>query len=113
MHLALATMTVAEDWELLIYGDGPQRTRLADSVRRLGLGERVTLMGQRPRSEVRQAMADADVFLFPSIREAAGWVVAEALGVGCPVVFLTQEGLPSSWVHPAAPSDRDQSSQRG
>ena len=87
-------MTVAEDWDLLIYGDGPERTRLADSVRWLGLGDRVTLMGQHPRSEVRQAMADADVFFFPSMREAAGWVVAEALGVGCPVVCLDAGGPP-------------------
>jgi len=94
VHLALATMTAAEDWELVIYGDGPERARLADSIRRLGLSERVTLMGQRPRAEVRQAMVDADVFFFPSMREAAGWVVAEALAVGCPVVCLNTGGPP-------------------
>jgi len=87
-------MTAAEDWELVIYGDGPERARLADSIRRLGLSERVTLMGQRPRAEVRQAMVDADVFFFPSMREAAGWVVAEALAVGCPVVCLNTGGPP-------------------
>jgi glycosyltransferase involved in cell wall biosynthesis len=94
VHLALATMTVAHDWELVIYGDGPERTRVADSVRWLGLSDRVTLMGRRPRSEVRQAMVDADVFFFPSMREAAGWVVAEALAVGCPVVCLNTGGPP-------------------
>ena len=94
VHLALATMAVAEDWELLMYGDGPERARLADSVRWLGLGDRVTLMGNRPRSVVRQAMVDADVFFFPSMREAAGWVVAEALAVGCPVVCLNSGGPP-------------------
>jgi glycosyltransferase involved in cell wall biosynthesis len=94
VHLALATMTVADDWELVIYGDGPERKRLADSVRCLGLSDRVTLMGRRPRSDVRQAMVDADVFFFPSMREAAGWVVAEALAVGCPVVCLNTGGPP-------------------
>lgn len=39
-------------------------------------------------------MVDADVFFFPSMREAAGWVVAEALAVGCPVVCLNTGGPP-------------------
>ena len=96
VHLALAALARSEvsNWELAIYGAGPERRRLERTVARLGLGDRVTFYGQRPRPEVRAAMAAADAFLFPSMREAAGWAVAEALAVGCPVVCLDIGGPP-------------------
>jgi glycosyltransferase involved in cell wall biosynthesis len=43
---------------------------------------------------VRQALTGAAALFFPSMREAAGWVVAEALAVGCPVVCLNVGGPP-------------------
>ena len=36
----------------------------------------------------------ADVLLFPSLREEAGWVVVEALAAGIPVICLDRGGPP-------------------
>jgi glycosyltransferase involved in cell wall biosynthesis len=36
--------------------------------------------------------SEADVLLFPSLREEAGWVVVEALASGLPVVCLDRGG---------------------
>jgi glycosyltransferase involved in cell wall biosynthesis len=96
IRLALATMTRPEvaDWELHVYGDGSERRSAERIVRRHGLAGRVVLHGSRPRDEVRAAMAAADALLYPSMREAAGWVVAEALEAGCPVVCLDVGGPP-------------------
>jgi glycosyltransferase involved in cell wall biosynthesis len=96
VHLALATMAQegARDWVLDVYGEGPERGRLARAVSAAGLQDRVRLLGRRPRDEVRTALALADALLFPSTREAAGWVVAEAMAVGCPVVCLDVAGPP-------------------
>ncbi len=96
VHLAIATMSEPQvsDWTLELFGEGPEGRRLERSIGRHGLGDRVRLLGQRPRDEVRRAMADADALFFPSMREAAGWVVAEALAVGCPVVCLDAGGPP-------------------
>jgi glycosyltransferase involved in cell wall biosynthesis len=80
------------DWDLHVYGDGPERRELARAARRPSLSGRLVMHGARPRAEVRAAMARADAFLFPSMREAGGWVVAEALEVGCPVVCLDVGG---------------------
>jgi glycosyltransferase involved in cell wall biosynthesis len=37
----------------------------------------------------------ADVLLFPSFHDSGGWVVAEALRVGCPVLCLDLGGPPN------------------
>jgi glycosyltransferase involved in cell wall biosynthesis len=96
VHLALAVLQQPEmaGWSLDIYGRGPEYRSLQRRIERIGLGDRVVLYGHRPRAEVRRAMAAADAFLYPSMREAAGWVVAEALAVGCPVVCLDTGGPP-------------------
>jgi len=96
IHLALEAMRrpEADDWELHVYGHGAERRRAEAKIRRWGLAERVVLHEPVPRHEVRDLMVHADALLYPSMREAAGWVVAEALAVGCPVVCLEIGGPP-------------------
>jgi glycosyltransferase involved in cell wall biosynthesis len=94
--IALATLRRPEmaDWRLIVFGDGPEHRRLQAMVSAWGLEDRVSLLGRRPRAEVLEALTTADAFLFPSMREAAGWVVGEALAAGCPVVCLNTGGPP-------------------
>ncbi|BDV29512.1 glycosyltransferase [Microbacterium terricola] len=90
---AIATPAAA-GWTLTIYGDGYERARLERQAHRLGLGERVEFAGHRPRDEVLEGISRAAVFLFPSMHDQAGWVVAEASTMGCPVVCLPLGGPP-------------------
>jgi glycosyltransferase involved in cell wall biosynthesis len=96
VHLALDVMRhpQVQNWELHFYGKGPARAALERTVVRHHMADRVVFHGALPREQVRHAMEDAHALLYPSMREAAGWVVAEALGVGCPVVCLDTAGLP-------------------
>jgi glycosyltransferase involved in cell wall biosynthesis len=82
----------AAEWRFDIYGHGPERRRLESLATQWGLAERVRFFGRRPRSEVLAAIARADVLLHPSVHDAAGWVIAEALVAGCPVVALRADG---------------------
>ena len=75
-------------WRLDIYGDGVSAKSLRRSIQRMGLEDRVSLHGQRPRTEVLSAVARADAFLFPSFHDSASWSVTEAVSIGCPVVCL-------------------------
>lgn len=79
-------------WRLEILGDGPDRRRLARIVRRRGLESRVTFRGKVPRREALATIADADAFVLPSLHEAAGLAVAEAITLGTPVVTLAYGG---------------------
>lgn len=82
----------AADWRLELLGEGPREgdlRRLADG---LGLADRVEFRGYRPRDEVLDTLARADAFVFPSLHDSAGWAVAEAITLGCPVVCLDRGG---------------------
>jgi glycosyltransferase involved in cell wall biosynthesis len=96
IHLALQAMRHEElaDWDLHIYGRGPERRRVASEVRRWGLSDRVFLHEPVSRPDIKKVMQAADALLYPSMRDAASWVVGEALAVGCPVVCLDVGGPP-------------------
>lgn len=94
-YLALHAMTyLPGNWRLDLYGTGPEAAGLRRRAARLGLGDRVRLLGQRPREEVFSALCGADVFLLPTLHDTAAFSVAEAVRVGCPVVCLDVPGPP-------------------
>ncbi|MCP4835171.1 MAG: glycosyltransferase family 4 protein [Phycisphaera sp.] len=75
-----------------ILGDGEMIDECRREVESLGLGEIVTLHGNRPREEVNAWYDRSDVFLFPSFREPSGNVVFEAMGRGLPVITSSLGG---------------------
>lgn len=93
--LAIETISRLDGWTLQLYGEGYEEQRLRRLAERLGVSDRVDFLGHRPRAEVLSAIATAEVFLFPSMRDQAGWVVAEASSIGCPVVCLPLGGPPA------------------
>lgn len=73
--------------ELDIIGDGPERTRLQEIIRREDLGHAVHLKGWIEHTKLQEALAEAHIFAFPSIREFGGAVILEAMALGLiPVV---------------------------
>jgi len=75
-----------------IVGDGPERTRLENLIRDLGLEEQVQLKRWIPRPEVLALMRHCDTFLFPSLRDGGGAVVVEAMAAGKPVICMDLAG---------------------
>lgn len=93
-RLALDAIARTATWKLDVYGAGGGRRDLERRARRLGIADRVRFMGHRPRDEVLAAYREAQVLLFPSVHDQAGWAVAEAATAGCPVVCLPFGGPP-------------------
>jgi len=96
--LLLAVLALARtprgSWSLDVLGDGPARERAERAVRQHGLGDLVRFHGHVTRPVLLDQLATADALLYPSLHEACGWVVAEALSVGCPPVCLDVGGPP-------------------
>jgi glycosyltransferase involved in cell wall biosynthesis len=78
--------------ELVIVGEGPERTQLEALARELGLNGQVKFPGWMPRQELLREMTASDVFLFPSLRDGGGLVVVEAMAAGRPVICLDLAG---------------------
>lgn len=76
-----------------VYGDGPERVALRDLVVELGLRDRVKFKGWVPNhDDLIAAFADYRGYIFPSLAEANGIVMQEAMMVGLPVVTLRWGG---------------------
>jgi glycosyltransferase involved in cell wall biosynthesis len=73
---------------LAIAGDGPERERLEQESRRLGIAERTVFTGELPREDLAAVYAAADVFAFASRSETQGLVLVEAMAAGLPVAAV-------------------------
>lgn len=74
-----------------IVGEGPDRAELEAEIRRLGIGERVLLAGER--RDVPELLAGADAFVLSSASEAMPVSVLEAMAAGLPVVGSRVGGM--------------------
>lgn len=84
----------------MVIGDGPERNRLEQLVTALGIGNAVEFFGWLPHAEVIKRMRQADIFVFPSLRDFGGAVVFEALASGA-VPLVVDFGGPGDTVHQA------------
>ena len=82
-----------------VIGDGPERTRLEELVRSLGIEKSVSFCGWINHAEVLSQLRRADVFVFPSLRDNGAGVVFEALATGA-VPVVVDFGGPGDIVHP-------------
>lgn len=87
--------------ELEIVGDGPERPRLEQMAKNLGVADRVTFSGWVEHGQLAGRLAAAHLFAFPSIREFGGAVVLEAMAMGCVPVVMDYGG-PGELVAPGA-----------
>lgn len=92
-----AVRAVAEvpDARLLLVGEGPERPALEDLATRLGVADRVRLLGERDGAvapaDDRPAglpglLAAMDVLVSPSAEEACGLAALEGIAAGLPVL---------------------------
>jgi glycosyltransferase involved in cell wall biosynthesis len=79
-----------EDVVLLIAGEGADRQRLAELIKRLNVCDKVKLIGKR--SDIASVMNDSDVLVHPSLAESFGLIYTEAFALGKPVI-ATRRGI--------------------
>src|SRR3989344_4583149 len=113
VRFALETIKKLEERGILasyvVIGDGESRAELEHTAKILGIAERVRFVGFLP--EAARYLKAFDLFLLPSIKEGAPYVLIEAGGAGLPIVMTTAANveiakhLPS--VRAVSPGDSD------
>jgi glycosyltransferase involved in cell wall biosynthesis len=78
-------------------GQGPLEGEIHALHARLGLGDRLLLVGHRP--DAVRVMAACDLFVLASLYEGLGVAVMEALALGLPVVATAVGGVPEVVEH--------------
>jgi glycosyltransferase involved in cell wall biosynthesis len=96
---AAAPFLRSDQARFTIAGDGPERTRLEQLTKSLGIEKAVSFCGMVSHSEAMRRLRSSDVLMFPSVRDFGGGVVFEALAVGA-VPLVADFGGPGDIVHP-------------
>ena len=99
--LVEALAAVAElDWDCTLVGSLDRDPGFVTGIRahldRVGLDDRVHLVGTRTGPELDAHFAGADLFVLASRGETFGMVVVEALARGLPVLATAVNGLPEA-----------------
>lgn len=80
------------DATLHIAGDGPERERLVQLARRMGVSDHVVFAGLV--ADMGAFYRDIDLLVHPALREPFGQIAIEAAARGCPSIVAAVDGLP-------------------
>jgi len=87
----------ANDWKLVILGDGKLRPELEKQISKLNLTHKVLLPGTV--QDIDEWMARSSIFAFPSISEGFPNALAEAMAFGLPCVSFNCDAGPSDLIN--------------
>lgn len=98
--LVKAVSRMVKKWpkiKLILVGKGPLRYKLERVIKRLRLEDRVVFTGAL--SNVLPALRSLKVFVLPSLSEAFGITLLEAMKAGVPIVATRVGGIPEIIIH--------------
>jgi glycosyltransferase involved in cell wall biosynthesis len=78
--------------QYVVAGDGDGLEAARQKARELNVERHVTFLGYQ--TDVAAVLASMDVFLFPSLKEAMGIALVEAMAARLPIVATTVGGIP-------------------
>ncbi len=87
------------EWRLRLVGGGTARAALEQLAKQLGIGARVSFMGQLPSAELPAQYHALDALVLPSLtrdnwKEQFGRVLVEAMASGVPVIGSDSGAIP-------------------
>lgn len=80
-----------KNWTLTIYGGGPERKKLEEIARKLGVAKKISFAGQVKNLEKK--LIGGDIYVQPSLSEGFGLAVIEAMLLGLPVLVTPRGAL--------------------
>ncbi len=102
IHLCLDAVALLKQQypsiRLLVVGDGPERERLKEKTKVLGIHDHVYFAGFR--TDVHRILGTLNLFLLPSTAgEGVPQAITQAMAMGVPVVATSVGGIPEVVIH--------------
>ena len=85
--------SIYSDFNLKIVGDGEERKKVEELIKKYGIENKVDLKGIQPREIVLKELLTSDIYVTASIGEGVSISVLEAYASGLPVVCFDVPGL--------------------
>ena len=101
-HLTIEALAALPGHRLVIAGEGPERSALEALAARLGVADRVRLVGPVPHARLPLYYTAADVMVLASSREGWANVLLESMACGTPVVATSAWGSREAVAAPEA-----------
>jgi len=79
---------------LVLVGDGPERKKIEERVKKLNLEKSVEFKGKLSHQKALRELAQSVVFVCPSLAEGLGIVFLEAMAVKVPIIGTPIGGIP-------------------
>jgi len=100
--IAIGALPSLPGVKLLIAGQGPDRAKLETLAQRLGVADRLVLLGQQGQEVLPDLYAAGDISVLCSSREGWANVLLESMACGTPVVASNVWGTPEVVAAPEA-----------
>jgi glycosyltransferase involved in cell wall biosynthesis len=91
---ALARIGAAQDWRLLVLGQGPERQPLEALAKELQIGPRVSFAGFR--KDLPRWLGNLDLLVHPALMEGLGVSLLQASAAGVPIIASRAGGIPEA-----------------
>jgi teichuronic acid biosynthesis glycosyltransferase TuaC len=101
-HHVIRALRALPNTDLIIVGDGPERTGLERLAVKEGVSERVRFLGRIEQSQLPEIYNAVDALVLASSREGWANVLLEAMACGTPVVASAVWGTPEVVAAPEA-----------
>jgi glycosyltransferase involved in cell wall biosynthesis len=85
-------LTERPELRLRIIGTGPNLDAEQERAQNLCIQGQVEFVGKVDHAQMEEELRQADMFVFPSLRDTSGAVVLEAMASGIPVICLDHQG---------------------
>ena len=82
------------NWKLIVFGSGPVEAKLKKMAEDSNIADKIEWRGFVPYTKTPQALAEMDIFVYPSWHEGFGRSIMEALAMEKPVVATNVGGIP-------------------